>query len=1191
MPESEHQQVIDDLIKERHLIQSSASRFIKFVKNFNNTNNIRNLSTRLADFRPVLDKFNKVQFEIDLKSNEEDEALRDAFESEYYDAIARAEEILERGTMQSSSNATDIKLPTINLPNFNGNYTDWTPFYESFRSLIHENNNLEKIQKLHYLRSCLGAEARRTIDTLAVSADSYDTAWRLLKERYQNKRLIVQHHIHGLFNLPQITKPSPSSLRDLTDKLNAHLESLKSQNLQVEKWDAMIIYLIASKFDTQTKGEWETKLTSNELPSLQDMKSFLIQKCQTLESIEFATSSTPQYVHPTKPKPTEAPKRFNTASSLCIKCNESHFLHQCPEFLQLNPNARYDDVRNFKLCVNCLKGGHDAKACQSRTCKTCGKRHHTTLHFPKRETASGSNVNNHCESTETTVLLTTAVIKVRDNSGQLHKARALLDNGSQQNFIREDLCKKLGISLVPHSTKIRGIGSVTNQTTQSAEIRFNSVDNSFTKTIHCLVMPEITSNLPPQTLDLSNIIIPENIKLADPGWYITSPIDLLLGSALFYDLLKDGKIKLNNNQTFVQNSCLGWLIGGPFSINLPCQNFIACHATSDLERQVAQFWQIEEFPDNKQLESQDICETLFRETHERTPEGRFVVKLPFKNNPPSVGPTRPMAIKQFKRLETRFAANEQLHLEYDNFIKEYLQLKHMEIVGSDELFTSAAYYLPHHPIIKQSSLTTKTRVVFNASFKAGGDELSLNDNLFTGPNLQNDIFSLLLKCRVHKILLSADITKMFRQILVHPQNRDYLRIVYRDNPNTPIKTYRLKTVTYGLNCAPFLAMRCLHELAHQFANSKPRACDAITNAFYMDDLLIGVDSIEEATILRDDLINILAQGGFELCKWASNCVAVLPKPNRGGNATTIGLDANAETTTLGLTWNCSKDVFKTVKAYVALFVCLATKAIHLELVGDHTAESFKNCLKRMMARRGIVANLYSDNGTNFVGTDRELKETYFLLQQDKVDSIKCFLADRSINWHFIPPHSPHMGGIWEAGVKSCKYHFKRIVGNALLRYEELYTLLTLIESCLNSRPITPMSNDPHDLEALTPGHFLIGAPLTAPLEPNLEETQSNRLSRWELVERLRQQWWSRWSHEYLHQLQTRAKWRSKSSDIRPGKMVVIKEENVPPLLWRLGRIHDLHPGGDGAVRVVTIKTARGIIKRAVHKVCPLPIVD
>jgi hypothetical protein len=186
--------------------------------------------------------------------------------------------------------------------------------------------------------------------------------------------------------------------------------------------------------------------------------------------------------------------------------------------------------------------------------RVCSKRHHTTLHFPKRETASGSNVNNHCESTGTTVLLTTAVIKVRDNSGQLHKARALLDNGSQQNFIREDLCKKLGISLFPHSTKIRGIGSVSNQTTQSAEIRFNSVDNSFTKTIHCLVMSKITSNLPPQTLDLSNIIIPENIKLADPG----SPIDLSLGSALFYDLFKDGikSIELNNNTSLHSICCL-----------------------------------------------------------------------------------------------------------------------------------------------------------------------------------------------------------------------------------------------------------------------------------------------------------------------------------------------------------------------------------------------------------------------------------------------------------------------------------------------------------------------------------------------------------------------------------------------------------------------------------------------------------
>jgi hypothetical protein len=132
----------------------------------------------------------------------------------------------------------------------------------------------------------------------------------------------------------------------------------------------------------------------------------------------------------------------------------------------------------------------------------------------------------------------------------------------------------------------------------------------------------------------------------------------------------------------------------------------------------------------------------------------------------------------------------------------------------------------------------------------------------------------------------------------------------------------------------------------------------------------------------------------------------------------------------------------------------------------------------------------------------------------------------------------------------------------------------------------PSSNNGEKLPAHNRSHPQSQASITTG-----SHTQTNRLSRWELVERLRQQWWSRWSHEYLHQLQSRAKWRSKSSDIRPGKMLVIKEDNVPPLLWRLGCIHDLHPGDDGAVRVVTIKTARGIIKRAVHKVCPLPIVD
>jgi hypothetical protein len=205
-----------------------------------------------------------------------------------------------------------------------------------------------------------------------------------------------------------------------------------------------------------------------------------------------------------------------------------------------------------------------------------------------------------------------------------------------------------------------------------------------------------------------------------------------------------------------------------------------------------------------------------------------------------------------------------------------------------------------------------------------------------------------------------------------------------------------------------------------------------------------------------------------------------------------------------------------VKAYIALFICFTTKAIHIELVGDLTTESFLNALKRFISRRGHVAEIYSDNAINFTGASRELK---LLLNSSKCQNlISQEMNNVNIRWHFIPPRSPHFGGLWESGIKSIKYHLKRVIGDTSVTYEEMYTLLTGVEACLNSRPLTPMSPDPTDFSVLTPAHFLIGEPMTAPLEPNLEELKINRLSRWQRIEQLRQQFWRRWIREYIPQL-------------------------------------------------------------------------
>lgn len=186
---------------------------------------------------------------------------------------------------------------------------------------------------------------------------------------------------------------------------------------------------------------------------------------------------------------------------------------------------------------------------------------------------------------------------------------------------------------------------------------------------------------------------------------------------------------------------------------------------------------------------------------------------------------------------------------------------------------------------------------------------------------------------------------------------------------------------------------------------------------------------------------------------------------------------------------------ETVKMYLALFVCMAVKAVHLEIVSDLSTDTFLAALDRFVARRGILSNLYSDCGTNYVGDTRQLKTL-----SRKAEVQNHLTSHLSCTWHFNPPAAPHLGdGIWKAGIKSVKFRLKRVIGQQVLTYEEFHTLITRVEGLLNSRPITPASSDPHDLNALTPGHFIIGQPIHAIPEPDSSDIQINRLNRWQLI--------------------------------------------------------------------------------------------
>jgi len=301
----------------------------------------------------------------------------------------------------------------------------------------------------------------------------------------------------------------------------------------------------------------------------------------------------------------------------------------------------------------------------------------------------------------------------------------------------------------------------------------------------------------------------------------------------------------------------------------------------------------------------------------------------------------------------------------------------------------------------------------------------------------------------------------------------------------------------------------------------------------------------------------------------------------------VGVDfSGAISIRSSMTRNC-----KYTKGYLCLFVCLSTRAIHLELVTDMSSQSFICALKRFISRRGIPSCLYTDNATNFKGSRTELHDLYKMFKKQSCYSeIIEFYNSNCIEHKFTVPLASHMGGIYEAGIKSVKLLFKRHLFNTKLTYEFLYTVLVQIEGILNSRPLYPMSDTPSDVTCLTPAHFITGTAITDVPEPNILELQQNRLNIYKNIIQIKQKFWKEFYYNYLSELQPRNKWLQIQHNLKINDMVLIKDEVTPPNCWPLGRVVSVNINKtDGLIRSADIRTSKGIYSRPIHKLILLPI--
>ncbi|GBN90505.1 hypothetical protein AVEN_67660-1 [Araneus ventricosus] len=1321
------------------------------------------------------------------------------------------------------------------------------------------------------------------------------------------------------------------------------------------------------------------------------------------------------------------------------------------------------------LCRECHKPGHNSLIhldSKNRSSITPSNITQSNANFVPLESNTSHNVNSErysssetqsmtnvgatlTSNTKVSNILCTAQFLIENEYGQKIKIKAILDSGSCVNILTAEVANSLGLKKERINSTISGISGgeflVKNKITTNI---FND-SNDFSRTVSFFILPKISDLTPSNEIDISKINFPSEIKLADNTFHIPSKIHALLGC----ELLKTEKFRSYDNSLLLQNSVFGYLVTGTLK-GTDSYFFSGLILEKDnLENSVKDFFKIESFPgdstcdldESKTFEKQ-YCEEHFLSTHKRDETGRYIVKLPIiEGKRSALGDSKEIAERRLNLLWKRLDKNKTMATQYKAFIDEYFQLNHMERILDSVDPKSSEYYIPHHAVFRPESTSTPLRVVFDASANSSNG-VSLNSILLNGGTVQQELFSIISRFRTYKYAFSADIQKMYRQILVDESDRDLQRILWKPNQFAPVETYRLRTVTYGTTCAPFLATRALKALAEEEQSEFPQAAATLLTDVYVDDILSGSNNLEETKALQNQLIQLLKKGGMELHKRVSNHPELLYDnknldyvfPSDSNSVKTLGMqwrptsdiftfqvtvklkdnfskrevlsniarlfdpfgligpvitsakiflqrlwlqklnwndtvplndlndwlkflkdlpavskleiprcaiitnpvaidlhcfcDASdkaygavlylcsknesgevqtnilcsksrvcpikATTTprlelsaalllarlvskvisiiqvqinhiymwsdsTITLAWiktpheklktyvsnrvktintlcpnfdwrhvnsadnpadlisrgtsatnlvnnslwfhvptfikleislpvdtielnnneflnevktscasvlicNSSNDfisdilnlsnsftklcrivsyIFRFIhnlknpterkkgklniseikeasnfmvkqvqlsafseeikglskgldikeskiknlapfldednilrvggrlqktrliqdekhpkllpakhrltkiimesfhkrylhvgpqtllhlvrqefwpvgaervtpsptfsncgidfcgpflikykgqrkgtfqKVYIAVFICFATKAIHLEIVTDLTSNALIATLKRFFARRGKCTCIFSDNAGNFVGTNSELKRLQKLMSNPD-DKLTNYLTTESINWKFIPPRSPNFGGLWESGVKSFKYHLKRAVGSVKLTFEEFLTLTAEIEGILNSRPIVPLSTDPHDYTALTPGHFLIGRPITSVAEPQLIEKSDNYLSRWQKITKLLQQVWKNWKRDYLNNLHLRNKWQFAKNNVSPNDMVILKDSDLPPYKWRLGRIQEIIKGSDGYVRVVIVKVSNGIVKRGISQICLLPM--
>nr|XP_029724589.1 uncharacterized protein LOC115264714 [Aedes albopictus] len=549
------------------------------------------------------------------------------------------------------------------LPTFDGSYEKWYSFKAMFTTVMNRYQQEEPALKLFHLRNSLVGKAAGIIDQDLVNNNDYNAAWRVLTERYEDKRVVVDKHVENLFNLPKVGQENATNMRKMIDTCTRNVEALKHQNLPVDGLgEQMLVNLIAAKMDKKLRMSWEARQKKNVLSTYAATMDFLQEQCRICEKLDTTVKPLTESAKPKAAARSHtlvtSENKFEKLEQKCPLCKASHELWKCEAFKNKSVSEKYELLKKCGACFNCLARGHRTNACSSsHSCRECGKKHHTTLHgedsSKKTSTsvitsqptetsstlATKADVNvstNPVAGTSTTLcastgnstkhtLLSTAVVLVDGLCSTPYPCRVLLDSASQMNFVTERFANLLSLKTVPTDFTVSGLNGNKTRICRMLCTTIRSCHTDFVADMDLLVTPRITGDLPVTSFDVSEWPISAEQLLADPTFNHRGRVDMLIGAELFWKLLEDGQYELGPNLPILKNTKLGWIAGGTIATDTRVIARTFCQTADDepLIELLKGFYKVEACDELRMPTKADDAKCLehFQRTHQRNQEG------------------------------------------------------------------------------------------------------------------------------------------------------------------------------------------------------------------------------------------------------------------------------------------------------------------------------------------------------------------------------------------------------------------------------------------------------------------------------------------------------------------------------------------------------------------------------------------